>query len=192
MTCVQHQLATIAEAVQVFNSRNSIYLQQVTKQQEHGRPLRAATPSPLYAIMNDPKIRMIKVRHSDGAYETVAAEQVGQNTYMLLESPTLTCKVNYGDTVSVQPDVNGELEMIKIVRRSDYKSRRFLLPKLSKSELMEKLGIPIKDAGGFWEVDMGGIIIVHMPLASVYDLDALFNNLGSSSVEIKDDAETGV
>jgi hypothetical protein len=142
-------------------------------------------------FMNNPEIRMIKVRHSDGAYETVAAEQVTPDTYMLLESPTLTCKVNYGDTVSVQPDVNGELEMVKVVSSSDYKSRRFLLPRLSQSELMEKLGNPIKEAGGLWEVDMGGIIIVHMPLDSSYDLEALFKSLGSS-VEIKDDAETGV
>jgi hypothetical protein len=142
--------------------------------------------------MSDPEIRMIKVRHSDGAYETVAAEQVGPDTFTLLESPTLTCKVNYGDTISVQPDANGELEMVKIIRRSDYKSRRFLLPLISKSEFMEKLGNPIKEEGGVWEVDMGGIIIVHMPLDSSYDLDALFNSLGSSSIELKDDAATGV
>lgn len=142
--------------------------------------------------MNDPEIRMIKVRHFDGAYETVAAEQVGQNTYMLLESPTLTCKVNYSDTVSVQPDENGDLEMVKVIRSSEYKSRRFMLPRLSQSELMKTLGNPIKEAGGLWEVVMGGVIIVHIPPDSSYDLGSLFNSMGISSVEIKDDTETGV
>ena len=141
--------------------------------------------------MSDPEIQMIKIRDQDGAYETVAAEQVSDDTYKLLETPALSCRINYGTTIKVQPDEKGELEMVKVVRASDYKTRRFILPSLSNVELMEKLGNPLRDASGLWEVVFGGIIFIHMPRGSQFDLEALFRSIGSVT-EIVDDKKTGV
>ena len=141
--------------------------------------------------MNDPEIRMIKIRDRDGAYETVAAEQVSDDKYKLLETPVLSCRINYGTTIKVQPDEKGELEMVKVVRASDYRTRQFILPSLSEPELMNKLGNPIRDAGGLWEVVFGGIIFIHMPRDSEFDLDALFKSVGGVT-EIVDDQKTGV
>jgi hypothetical protein len=132
--------------------------------------------------MTEPEIRMIKIRHKGGASETVAAEQVGNEMYILLESSTLACSINIGTTVEVKADVNGELELTKVVRASDYKTRRFLLPKLTKAELIEQLGNPITEAGGLWEVDFVGMILIHMPQDSSFDLHTLFHNLGSTEV----------
>jgi hypothetical protein len=148
------------------------------------------THSVIRHFMNDPEIRMIKIRDQDGAYETVAAEQVSDDTYKLLETPALSCRINYGTTIQVQPDEKGELEMVKIVRASDYKTRRFILPSLSRAEIVEKLGNPISQAGGLWEVVFGGVIFIHMPRGSQFDLEALFRNVGSVT-EIVDD-KTGV
>lgn len=142
-------------------------------------------------FMSDPEIRMIKIRDLDGAYETVAAEQVSNDKYKLLETPALSCRINYGTTIKVQPDEKGELEMVKVVRASDYKTRRFILPSLSEAELINKLGNPIREAGGLWEVVFGGIIFIHMSRASEFDLEALFRNVGSVT-EIVDDQKTGV
>ena len=141
--------------------------------------------------MSDSEIRMIKIRDQDGAYETVAAEQVTDDTYKLLETPALSCRINYGTTIKVQPDEKGDLEMVKVVRASDYKTRRFILPSLSKTELMEKLGNPIREAGGLWEVVFGGIIFIHMPRGSQFDLEVIFRSVGSVT-EIIDDTKTGV
>jgi hypothetical protein len=111
---------------------------------------------------------------------------------MLLDSPALICSVNYRDTVSVQPGVNGELEMVKIVSISHYNGSHLLLPRPCQSELIQKLGNSIKEAGQFREVGMGGIIVVHLPLDSSFDLETLLNSFGSTSVEIEEDVATSV
>ena len=141
--------------------------------------------------MSDPEIRMIKIRGQEGAFETVAAEQVSEDTYKLLETPALSCRINYGTTIKVLPDEKGELEMVGVVRASDYKTRRFILPSIAKADLMEKLGNPICNAGGYWEVVFGGIIFIHMPRASQFDLEALFRSVGSVT-EIVDDNKTDI
>jgi hypothetical protein len=142
--------------------------------------------------MSDLDIQMIKIRDQDGAYETVAAEQVFDDTYKLLETPALSYRINYGTTIKVQADEKGELEMVKVVRASDYMTRRFIFPSISKAELMEKLGNPIREAGGMWEVVFGGIILIHMPRAYQFDLKALFTTVDGGITEIVDDKKTGV
>lgn len=142
--------------------------------------------------MSDLEIQMIKIRDQDGAYETVAAEQESSDTYKLLETPALSCRINYGTTIKVQADEKGELEMVKVVRASDYITRRFMLPSLSKTELMEKLGNPILEAGGLWEIVFGGIIFIHMPRTCQFDLKAFFTTVGGGITEIVDDKKTDV
>jgi hypothetical protein len=75
----------------------------------------------------EPNIKSIKIISQDGSSECVYGEQVSIDTYRLLENSILTCKINYGTIVKVITDENGDLVSSKLVRASDYKTRKFLI-----------------------------------------------------------------
>lgn len=139
---------------------------------------------------SDPK--SIKIIAPDGSSETVFGEQVGTDAYKLLENPIFNSRINYGTTVKVTTDKNGELVVSKILRASEYKTRRFLLSSfINQTDLKEKIGNRIIEAGGTWEVAMGGLAFVHIPKDSAFDLDELFREQGYFPTEIIDDEKDG-
>ena len=131
---------------------------------------------------------MIKIVSQDGGSETVAAEQIGTDLYKLLENPILSCRINYGTTIKATANEKGELTLSKIVRLSEFKTRQFLLSaSFTESEIREKIGNPIINVRGFWEVVMGGIAYVHIPRTSDFDLDKLLKDINYVYTEIIDD-----
>lgn len=134
---------------------------------------------------------MITLKDPQGSgSETLAAEQITADTFKLLENPILNCRINYGTTVRVTEDANGELVMSKIISASDYMTRRFMLSNsLNETELRTKIGKPILDAGGMWEVVFGGIAFVHIPKDSTFNIDQIFKENNYFPTEIIDDTE---
>lgn len=142
----------------------------------------------------EPVIKTIKLKDANGSgSEMIAAEQVSDDTFRLLENPVFNCKINYGTTVKVIEDANGDLVMSKIIRASDYKTRLFMLSRsLNEMELRTKIGQPILDAGGMWEVVFGGIAFIHIPKDSSFNIDELFKINNYFPTEIIDDTKGGV
>lgn len=133
-------------------------------------------------------IKHIKIISPDGLSETVFGEQVSESAYRLLENPVFNCRITYGTTVKVEADKDGELVVIKILRASDYTTRRFLLPSsLSNTNFADKIGNRIIEAGGTWEVVMGGLAFVHFPKTSTFNLNKLFEEIGCHLTELIDD-----
>jgi hypothetical protein len=142
----------------------------------------------------EPIIKSIKIISQDGlGTEAVYAEQVGADIYKLLENPIFSCRINYGTTVKAIADENGELVLSKLVRASDYKTRQFLLSSSQKvSDVKDKILGEIEEAGGTWEVVMGGIVFVHIPKSSGFDLDQVFKECNYLPTEIVDDDESSL
>ena len=137
----------------------------------------------------EPATKEIKIKSIEsGLTETVWAEQVGTDTFKILENPVFSCKLNYGTVVSVVED-NGDLIVSQIVQASDYNTRQFMLPKLSETELKENFGKPILEAGGYWEVVFGGVAFVHLLKESKFDINKFLNELNYHVTEMVDDAK---
>lgn len=140
----------------------------------------------------EPAIKEIKIKSAEaGSTETVWAEQVGTDTFKILENPVFSCRLNYGTVVKVVED-NGDLIVSKVVRASGYITRQFMLPKLSNNELRENFGKPILEAGGYWEVVFGGVAFIHLPKNSKFDITKLFSELNYNIIEIADDTKSAV
>jgi hypothetical protein len=140
-----------------------------------------------------PIIKSLKIISQDGGSESVYGEQVGPDTYRLLENPIFSCRINYGTTVKAIADENGDLVLSKLVRASDYKTRQFLLSSSQKvSDVKDKILGEIEEAGGTWEVVMGGIVFVHIPKSSGFDLDQVFKECNYLPTEIVDDDESSL
>ncbi len=141
----------------------------------------------------DTEIKMILINGSDGTSESVAGEKIESGIFRLMENPILNCKINYGTVVKVIEDKNGDLVLSKIVRASNYKTRQFILSSsLNESDLRTKIGQPILDAGGYWEVVMGGIAFIHILKDSSFSIDELFKINNYHPSEIVDDSNNGV
>jgi hypothetical protein len=131
----------------------------------------------------EPIIKPIKINSPDGGSETVDAEQVDNDVFKLIENPIMHCRINYGTLVKAHTDANGDLVLSKIVRASNFKTRQFFLSaSLTETELRTKIGQPVLDAGGMWEVVFGGICFVHIPKDSGFDLDELLMIQNNSTV----------
>src|SRR5687767_8594825 len=138
--------------------------------------------------MSDSIIRDIKIENPSSIDEIIGAQQITENTYLLLENPIFSCLINYGTIIKVEPNESGELVMVGIEKESDYKTRRFLLSTFAKdSDFVTSIGDPIIAAGGTWEVAMGGIAFIHLPKQSNFDLDRFFKDNEFNLTEIKED-----
>jgi hypothetical protein len=138
--------------------------------------------------MKESVIKDISIESSLGAIERIGAEQVSSDTYMLLETPLFSCRINYGTIVKALPNDKGELIFVRIVKASNYKTRKFLLSSSAKdSDFSKRIGHPIIAAGGTWEVAMGGIAFIHISKESDFDLDLFFKKNDFHPTEIIDE-----
>jgi hypothetical protein len=139
--------------------------------------------------MKESVIRDISIEGSNGVTEKIAAEQVSDDDYMLLENPLFSCRINYGTVVNALPNDKGELILVRVVKVSKYKTRKFLLSSCAKDiDFSKRIGDPIVAAGGTWEVSMGGIAFIHIPKESGFDLDLLFRENDFYPTEVTEES----
>jgi len=138
--------------------------------------------------MKESIIRDISIESSNGVKEKIGAEQVSDDSYMLLENPLFSCRINYGTIIKALPNDKGELIFVRIVKASNYKTRKFLLSSYTKDiDFSKRIGEPIIAGGGTWEVAMGGIAFIHIPKESAFDLDLLFKENDFHPPEIREE-----
>ena len=138
--------------------------------------------------MENPILEKIKLLEPDGSgSETIYAEKVSANSFMLLENSILSCKLNYGTIIQAIPNIDGDLCMTKVLKTSSFKTRKFLLTEiLSQLELKKKFK-QIIDTEGLWETAMGGLLFIHLPKDSNFDLNKFFAHIDFTPVEILED-----
>ncbi len=128
------------------------------------------------------------INKEEGITETVDAEPLADGTFKLMANPIMSCRLNYGTIIRAEKNEEGNLVMTKVVRASNFNTRKFFLtPGLTSSELRDTIGAKILEAGGEWEVVFGGIAFVHLPKASKFSLDDAFKEAKYFPTEIVDD-----
>jgi hypothetical protein len=139
--------------------------------------------------MKESVIRDISIESSNGVIEKIGAELVSDDSYMLLENPLFSCRINYGTVVKALPNDKGDLILVRIVKVSNYKTRKFLLSSYAKDiDFSKRIGDPIIAAGGAWEVAMDGIAFIHILKESGFDLDLLFKENDFYPTEITEES----
>jgi hypothetical protein len=123
----------------------------------------------------EPVIKLITIiPEGTDLKEQVAAEQIGGNLYCILETPLLADHINYGDVVQIEEQISGELIAKSIHSTSNYITHKLLLPiDLIDRDAITHFTKPVVDAGGTWETAMGGLLFIHLPKDSVFDIKSL-------------------
>jgi hypothetical protein len=110
--------------------------------------------------------------------------ELSSNIYRMAENDVLNCKLTLGTEFETRINKDGKHEIIRIIKESPFKTRRFLFTSQFNAEDYRLLGDEIIKNGGFWQVDFGGIATINLPDSCELDIDKIFKLFNFSPTEI--------
>ena len=113
-------------------------------------------------------------------------EQVAENIFRAVENELFNTSITIGTEFQTRINKEGKHQIMKITKAAPYHTRRFLLSVSVPTADYQLLGDEIVKQGGHWQVDMGGIATVNLPLDCNLDLDEIFKTFNHWPAEIKD------
>ncbi len=112
-------------------------------------------------------------------------KRLAENKFRMIDNDIINCRLTKGTEFTTRINDEGNHEIIKITKKSDFITRRFFLsPKHKTSDYM-MLGEELSKRGGFWQVDFGGIATVNIP--KEFDVDQIMREWDLNLSEIIDD-----
>jgi hypothetical protein len=122
----------------------------------------------------DSKLIEIQVYDKRKKYtENVVVEKLSETTFRVSENAVLHCRLIFGTEFEAKIDKDGEYEFVKVIKKSEFITQRFMLnAKFTESDY-RVLGDEIMRQGGYWQVDFGSIATINLPKDSTIDLDEI-------------------
>ena len=119
------------------------------------------------------KREVVEIISDDESYETLGGVEISEEEegfFRLYETPLFTENLQWGDLIHAERSGEGVLWFLQFVERPDYDHRtNFLSRELAgtgNNSFVEKNQDHLKklmDAGGFWQLDMGGMLTTIVP-----------------------------
>lgn len=117
---------------------------------------------------------------------TIHVEQLSNNVFRAIQNELFNCRLIPGTEFETRLNADGNHEIIRIIKDSDFVTRRFFLTsQFTKSEY-SLLGDEIMKHGGFWQVDFGNIATINLPKDCELNIDELFKLFDFNPLEIRD------
>jgi hypothetical protein len=113
-------------------------------------------------------------------------EQLSYNTFRMTDNDIFNCSLTKGTEFETRINDDGHHEIIKILKHSDFLTRRFFLSPQYKESDYRVLGEELTKLGGFWQIDFGGIATVNIPKDFEFNIDQVMKELGLNLTEIVD------
>jgi len=117
---------------------------------------------------------------------TIQVEQLSDNVFRMTENEIFNCSLTLGTEFETRLNKDGKHEIIRIIKESEFITRRFSLTSQFKESEYRLLGDEIMKQGGFWQVDFGSIATINLPKDCKLDLDKIFKTFDFKPTEIKD------
>lgn len=120
----------------------------------------------------EPREVLMRFRDAKSEWsEGVLATPVGPNRWRIEESAVCSVRARVGNVIEVEPLPSGELRLVRVVRRSPYRSYRWLLWRaLLDSGDFAALCHEVEKAGGLWDRVFGGVLVIDVPKDSPLDV----------------------
>ena len=118
---------------------------------------------------------------------TTYVEEIGENKFKMLDNDLFNCKLTLGTEFETRINEDGAHELLRIIKESDFITRRFFLSIEYKESDYRVLGDELTKRGGFWQVDMGGIATINIPKDFEYDIDKVMKDFDLRLTEIVED-----
>ncbi|RED45622.1 hypothetical protein DFQ10_102498 [Winogradskyella eximia] len=111
-------------------------------------------------------------------------EQISENKFRMTENDLFNCHLTKGTEFKTRLNEDGNHEVVKILKKSEFITRRFLLSTQYKESDYRVLGDELMKRGGFWQVDFGGIATVNIPKDFEFNIDQVMKELDLNLTEI--------
>jgi hypothetical protein len=135
--------------------------------------------------MEPVKIKLYDKR--ERAITTMYVEQLADNKFRMVDNDLFNCKLTLGTEFETRINKDGQYEVIRITKKSNFITRRFLLSSAYKESDYRMLGDELIKRGGYWQVDMGGIATINIPKDFKFDIDQVMKELNLNLSEIVED-----
>ncbi len=117
---------------------------------------------------------------------TIYVDKVSENVFRAVENELFNCHLTLGTEFETSINKDGKHEIVRIVKDSDFITKRFFLISQFNESEYRLLGDEIIRHGGVWQVDFGGIATVNLPKDSELDLDKIFKTFDFNPTYIVD------
>ena len=132
--------------------------------------------------MEEVKIELYDKRENSVA--TIYVEKLANNKFRMTDNDIFNCSLTLGTEFETRINKEGKHEIIKITKKSEFITKRYLLTSQFKESEYKILGDEIIKQGGFWQVDFGGIATINLPKESNLNIDKIFNIFDFKPTEI--------
>ena len=122
----------------------------------------------------------------EGSTTTFYVEQLAEHTFRMTDNDVFDCRMTRGTEFETRINANGHHEIIKILKDSDFITRRFFLSPKYKETDYRVLGDELTKRGGFWQVNFGSMVVVNIPKDFEFDIDEVMKELHVQLTEITD------
>jgi len=118
---------------------------------------------------------------------TIYVDKVADNIFRAVENELFNCRLTLGTEFETLMNRDGKHEIIRIVKDSDYITKRFFLTSQFNQSEYRLLSDEIIKQGGYWQVDFGGIATVNLPKDCEIDLEEIFKTFNFNPTYIVDE-----
>jgi len=129
----------------------------------------------------------VKIKLYDRKEKTIATlyvEKLAENQFRMIDNDLFNCRLTLGTEFETRLNKEGQYEIIRILKESNFITRRFFLSSAYKESDYRMLGDELVKRGGYWQVDMGGIATINIPKDFEFDIDQVMKELDLNLSEI--------
>ena len=117
----------------------------------------------------------------------IYVDKISDNIFRAVENELFNCRLTIGTEFETRINKDRKHEIIRIVKDSEYITKRFFLSSQFNQSEYRLLGDEIIKQGGHWQVDFGGIATVNLPKECKLDLDEIFKTFEFYPTHIVDE-----
>ncbi len=114
----------------------------------------------------------------------ITVKQLAENTFQMIENDLANCTLTKGTEFETKINKDGQHEVRRILTRSSFITRRFILPPNYRIADYKMLGDELDAHGGFWQVDFGCFLTVNIPKDFPFDVDAVMKEFDLNLTEL--------
>ncbi|EHQ26713.1 hypothetical protein [Mucilaginibacter paludis] len=116
---------------------------------------------------------------------TTCVEKLTENRFRMAENDIFDCRLTKGTEFETRLNQDGQHVIVRVIKNSEYVTRRFLLPINFNVNDYRMLGDELGNRGGFWQVDFGGFLTINIPKNFEFDIDSVIKEFELKVSEIR-------
>lgn len=112
-------------------------------------------------------------------------EKLTESKFRMTQNDICNRRLTKGTIFETRLNQDGQHEIVRIVEKSEYITRKFFLPVAFNVNDYRMLGDELINRGGFWQVDFGSFLTINIPKDFEFDIDTVIKELGLKVTEIR-------